>query len=437
MLNRFAHKALKLPGHILFVLMLVFPMVLKLLYIKTFLFLLVFFIVIIGNLKDGRLSLHRSIMLWTIFLTAVSLIFSLIGLLKGAPGALKQAQVYAFWPIVYIILISGVTRLKDFVEFRNVLIFSTIFIGVYGCIFVLTELKLIPQLIDLNFFNEEKVGFGLHDGYIEISFMGLNSLPFLIPFTISALAIHNPKEQNIFPRKWLWIALILGLIVVIASGRRAILLVTALSPVLILIFSFIQHGKFSQINKKNILSLVVVTALFTLVLLFYLNIKYNINFSTLYGMVKEGFDFGSVTNKSASIRRDQFSALMSGWSESPLFGAGHGASPGYIRDHERPWSYELYYVALLYQVGIVGFFIYSAGIIWIFSKGLKILKRDFSYAQIMLPVLVGMSCYLIANATNPYLVRFDGIWVVFLPLAIINSWLLKNRNKNNIPNSLL
>jgi hypothetical protein len=31
---------------------------------------------------------------------------------------------------------------------------------------------------------------------------------------------------------------------------------------------------------------------------------------------------------------------------------------------------------------------------------------------------------LIGNATNPYLEKFDYIWVIFLPVALINFWLL-------------
>lgn len=48
--------------------------------------------------------------------------------------------------------------------------------------------------------------------------------------------------------------------------------------------------------------------------------------------------------------------------------------------------------------------------------------------QYILPVLVGTACFLIANTTNPYLAKFDYIWVVFLPVALINIWLL-DKNK--------
>lgn len=435
MFNRqFYHSSLTSPAYTLFFLMVAFPMVLKLLYVKLLLFIFVFFIVTIKVLKSGHFLLHRSIVLWTLFMVALSLFFSLIGLMNGAPGALKQAQIYAFWPMIYVIMISGITTLL-YSGLHRVLIVSTILIGVYGCFFILTELHVMPQFIDLNFFDEEKFAFGLYEGYVEINFMGLNSLPFLIPYVMTALAISVPQEKSTaFSHIWLWLALIFGLATVIGSGRRAILLVTMLTPVFMFIFSFFLPIKLKQHSMKNMFALLMVTVAVASILFSYLSMKYDINLSSLYNMFMEGFDFGSTASESASIRRDQFSALINGWADSPLLGAGHGASaPGYIRDHEMPWAYELFYVALLYQVGLVGFLVYTAGIVWIYHMAIKIIKQGGYHGQMMIPLLVGMSCFLVTTATNPYLVRFDGIWVIFLPIAVINSWLLQTRGIKTTP----
>ena len=40
------------------------------------------------------------------------------------------------------------------------------------------------------------------------------------------------------------------------------------------------------------------------------------------------------------------------------------------------------------------------------------------------PVLVGMVSFLMGNAADPYLEKFDYMWVIFLPLGFINVWLL-------------
>jgi hypothetical protein len=142
----------------------------------------------------------------------------------------------------------------------------------------------------------------------------------------------------------------------------------------------------------------------------------------------EGFDFAGAG--SASVRAEQFFTLYNGWQQTPLFGAGHGASAlGPLRSVEMPWAYELSYAALLFHTGIIGFLIYSSGVICIFWMGLKIMRSGHWLGIYMLPVLVGTTCFLIANATNPYLEKFDYIWVIFLPVALINIWLL-NKDKN-------
>lgn len=53
------------------------------------------------------------------------------------------------------------------------------------------------------------------------------------------------------------------------------------------------------------------------------------------------------------------------------------------------------------------------------------IRSSVEYGRLMLPLLVGLTCFLIANATNPYLLKFDYMWVIFLPLAIINRFLIE------------
>jgi O-antigen ligase len=123
-----------------------------------------------------------------------------------------------------------------------------------------------------------------------------------------------------------------------------------------------------------------------------------------------------------------------GWYEHPIVGAGLGAKAAdSIRSDERPWEYELYYLALLYQTGLLGLLAYVAGVAWIFWQGLRIIKSDRAEGYLVLPVLVGSACLLLANATNPYLPRFDGLWAIFLPLAHVNSWLVRQKVSASFP----
>ena len=64
-------------------------------------------------------------------------------------------------------------------------------------------------------------------------------------------------------------------------------------------------------------------------------------------------------------------------------------------------------------------------ILWLFWTGLKIVRSNDYFAALITPHLVGLCCFLIASASNPYLPTFEGIWSIFLPVAVINAWLLE------------
>ena len=66
-----------------------------------------------------------------------------------------------------------------------------------------------------------------------------------------------------------------------------------------------------------------------------------------------------------------------------------------------------------------------AGVAWIYWMGIRMIRERGVLERMMFPTLVGLSGFLVANGTNPYLARYDGLWVIFLPIALINFWLLE------------
>ena len=165
----------------------------------------------------------------------------------------------------------------------------------------------------------------------------------------------------------------------------------------------------------------------------YLQFTFGLDIHALMDFFLLGFDPSSSWDESAYVRQEQFFALLEEWSKRPFFGHGHGAAAwGSIRSFDQPWAYELSYVALLFHTGIVGFAIYAAAVIWIYRIGLRIIRSCDRIGLYMVPALVGPPCFLIANATNPYLEKFDYIWVIFLPVALINYWLLTGDEKSKV-----
>jgi hypothetical protein len=117
----------------------------------------------------------------------------------------------------------------------------------------------------------------------------------------------------------------------------------------------------------------------------------------------------------------QTSMMIEGWMSDPLFGKGHGAVVSGVRSSdETPWAYESTYPLLLHNVGLVGVILYISGIVWIYYNGLLIIKKGGLWGELMKITLVSLTCFLVANSTNPYLGKFDSVWILFMPIAIIN-----------------
>ena len=419
------------PAYVLVFLMLVFPMVFALRYVKVSLFALILATVAVTMLKTGRSGLHPSVGLWTLSLSALSFLFVLEGFFAGAPGAGETALIYVVWPIIYVLVIAGVRTKQIVLGLIGTAIVSTVCIAVYSIIYMLVETNILPpsRFFDLISFDWQAQAFGLHD-YIAMQFPGLNSLPFLVPFLLAALVtcIRGTVDRSLLRRVWLWTAAFLALAAVLISGRRALYLVTLLSPFLTSLFLSFQPTTERHLSRKALVRVSAFGLLALVILLIPLNAIYGVTPSGLADRLSAGFNFSPTSEDAgATERRVQFYALLAGWEENPVLGAGHGSPAfGSIRSDESPWNYELYYLAVLYQTGLLGFAAYAAGIFWIYWMGVRVIRSGGYLSALMVACLVGMSSILLASATNPYLARYDAMWAIFLPLAIVNFWLLRD-----------
>ncbi len=410
------------PPYVLFFLMLFVPTSYQ--PVKGALLLIVLGEVAIWALSRWRLALDRSVFLWTVFFAALGLGFMLRGAFLGAPGALRVGTVYVLWPVVYAVLITGLTRERALVGLLRVLVGSAIAVSLYALSYILYAAGWLPGFLYLPLDQGQNIGF--YSGWIEISLYSLSSLVFLVPFLVAALFTWPGHESWPVSRPMLWMAFLLGMAVVVLSGRRALLLVVLLAPGLALLLRMLQSLPVRRSNRRVVLRVLAGGGVLLFALAAYLHSVYDLRLDSLVEMVSEGFQFDR--DPSGRARKQQFYALLAGWEESPILGAGHGAAlPSVVRSAEMPWAFELSYVALLYQTGLAGFLAYASGVVWIFWMGMRIVRSNDRLGRYMLPVLVGTACFLLANASNPYLGKYDFLWVLFLPIGIINSWLLRRR----------
>lgn len=375
----------------------------------------VLFAVAIKSIHRGVVPIDTAVALWALAEAATGLFFMLVGLFNGAPGAFRVGTVYAVWPLVYLILLAFCARYAAIRTLAHVMVCATILISLYGLSFVAHALGYIPDALYLRLPQGQVTGF--YNG--RLALYSLSSLLFLIPFCIAALVVRRRGSPGAATPLSLWIAIGLSLPLAVLSGRRALLLVTALAPVITILFRQVLPTAERVRTRWALITFIFWLPIILLGLAITLHSTYSVDFSAVGDAFRAGFDFNH--DVSAVARRDQFYALIQGWIASPIIGSGHGATAaGSLRSAEMPWAYELSYLALLYHTGIVGFAIYSAGVIWMYAQAFQILRRGTAVGVYLLPFLVGTSCFLVASATNPYLEKFDYLWVIFVPLAVVN-----------------
>lgn len=383
-------------------------------------------------LRQHEIRLHLSIILWTLFIAAVGMAFSFYGTVLNTPGAIRQLSVFVLWPLVYCFLLGAVTDFKNIVSLVKIMVYALIAISFYSAMYILNAVGVWPDF--LYFELDQGQAIGIYEGFMEFNLYSISSLIFLVPFSIAAFLSTRSKA---FPvgRLWLMFAMMMGIGVSILSGRRALWLALIVAPLItwffIMLSGFWNHKRKSSVAESFLMAAVVAIALGSGGYLLG-TLSVSLEMSAIFSELLRGFDFSGTSGggDSAISRVQQFTALVEGWLRSPFFGNGLGASASLIRSDEQPWAYELVYVALLFQTGLIGCAIYIGAIAWIYWRGIKLLKENGPIAAIMLPTLVGMTCFLIANATNPYLAKFDYMWVIFWPLALINFHLLQKAGPN-------
>lgn len=372
-------------------------------------FALLLLILLFCLLRPGRsFTLARQNLFLTVMFSIVGAVWVLYGAMRGNPGALSMSTVLIIYPVLFGIL-SGLYR-----EELNEKLFK-LFVDAAWVLSLIILLILIDYLwIHIGIYNlatfiydSDSVVVDNSGGYFKFTVPNISSLIFLIPFLISAIFFRKTSAKY-------YVLFVILCAIAILSGRRALLLTMFIAP---MIAVFITSDKRSN-NKYFSRLLIAVLLVCIAVYVFYM--AYPDYFVDRMANI---FNFDS--NDSNIERKYQFEALMEGFFQYPVIGNGAGAAASYLRSDTQPWAYELSYIAFLFQFGTIGFFIYFVGVLYLFIvlvKRVKVVGRnsmEFCY-------LSGFISFMIANATNPYLLKFDYMWVIFIPLGIANSVFTKN-----------
>jgi hypothetical protein len=343
-----------------------------------------------------------------------SFVFVLNGIARSAPGAIAVTTVYIVWPTLYLYFIGLSTKKRDILPFLKMIIYGGLASSALIVIFIINNFFGFP--IDITYLvKSQDFGVFWEGGATELNSMNLATVFYTFIFVLTLLFIPEKLNSLGLSKKLIRFTFIVCLFLIFISARRAFWLVCALSPIIIMVIL-----KITGINlrlKRFIVPSILFFAL-TLVVVTYIAIDND----NLVNEFNSSFEFDNPEAESNYLRKEQFEALVKGWEENWLIGAGLGASAkGSIRDENATWAYELSYIALLFHTGIVGIIVYGMSVIWIVFKVIAICRKNKYLISYLIPQITALICFLLVNASNPYLSKFDYLWTIFLPLATINA----------------
>lgn len=356
-----------------------------------------------------------------VFYAILGLAYSIYGVIVGTPGAIRVLTVMVLYPILLSILAFSYKE-EDAIKVFRLIVFATWILVVMDLAYLLSNIYapdnyFISTIQDLY---EENAVIDDEQGYFKFTIPNISSLVFLLPFFISAFF----SRSNLIGRVNLSFLIFFMMVLAVASGRRALFVAAIAGPLLAvgtLLFSGYRNHERPKKAPKG--GYVMVFALLLGLIGF---LSYSFGFFDFYfDQVNSIFDFE--LNDSNRERALQFDSLMDGISAAPFFGNGAGAAASYSRSQLQPWAYELSYLALVFQYGILGFLAYFFGIAFLIFNFIKMIGRSGSSGLGYL-FFAGFLSFLIANATNPYLGKFDYMWIIFIPYAIFANEFGKRRS---------
>lgn len=345
-----------------------------------------------------------------------------IGLIKGNPGVFPSASFYLVWPILFLYFFIKCNQTSKIETLLKTIIYGGMIVAVFNLLLIVNAFVLHIGLLD-SLGEELGCMFNIQDGFAEYFSPSGNHLVYILYFSVSLLFLA-PKALGI-KKKILYPCIFLCLIDILLSNRRAMWLLLGLLPfMLIIILSMLPY------HKKLIVKVGAITVILSFViggvLFSFLDIEYVTN------ELLSSFDF-SGENDSNLERILQGKSLWNDFLTSPIFGSGMGYVSNYIRSPRAPWVYELTYNYILAAYGIFGFILYTFSTGWIFIKSIKLSQKSKQYARYLLPQIMGLEALLFMSASNPYIVTFDFVWAIYLPVTTINAiWYERKKSKANI-----
>jgi hypothetical protein len=408
-------------GNILFFLMMFAPAGWQ--FIKIPLVIISVALLILHYMRSVRKKMSITVITWFAFLLSYGLVWNVIGAFRGNPGVTDTFRLNVIWVVLYAVYIFYIDSRDKFNSLVKTMVWATIAISIYNFAIVLSAFDILPDVNALLKVDDELTSaIGIHAGFIQLTSNNIGSLTFLVPFVLVLYVMKSGSLSGV-SKIILKLSVILSIITVLVSGRRALWVEMLVTPFLILLINYFNSEKRSKRTTIKIIKFYSIAILLLVVSGSIMAYSLNWDVSLFIERFTAAFESGSV-------RHEQAAALFNGFTESPLSGPGFGVGVhDVVRSDLRPWTYELSYVLMLYNTGVLGTALYFVCIVIIYLFYFKYLKNGSYDNAITSSLLVAFTCFIIANSTNPYLGSYDYMWMFYLPIAYINVVQLERRGQ--------
>ena len=129
---------------------------------------------------------------------------------------------------------------------------------------------------------------------------------------------------------------------------------------------------------------------------------------------------GLVSDESTNTRVRQAPKLLDEFRENPVLGKGLGTTlDDFKRSRANPWSFELTYLQILFQMGVIGLLAMAATIGSAIWRGAVDYVRSAGDSWMPLAGVATLIGMLVASATNPYLFSAFGMLMTAVAMMML------------------
>lgn len=332
-----------------------------------------------------------------------------IGLLFQNENPFDWFTVTILWPFIYLLFLPSYNSESKWSGVLHVLFWGHVFVVVYDLLFCFGVILgyEIPNIYESIMVGQTP--FSFYEGLSSrLNFVNLNTITFSAPVLfVLWLANYDIGIKKIY----LSIVILATFLLFIISGRRSVMGIFALCPIIILTFS-------NYFSKTDIKALKYTLTCFLIVLSIALVTFFIIDQDFFYGYV--GTFTKAFDSDAEPVKFAQEKSLIEAFLNNPIFGYGAGARFFEPFPGRAVWSsqFELQYHLVLARTGIIGFFVWGCAIFGLIVCALKCVKTTKDI--ILISLLYGYGFMLLANATNPVFCCFDFMLSFFLVSARLN-----------------